>query len=170
MGNGEPQGGQQPVALVLGGEDALHHVAAATRFLPGIPGRPPLHAQKDQQSAERQPRLIQRRKNAERGLGGPEVGRGFLHQHVEAADRIHGKYREQDGSTHRHHELEGIGDDHPPEPGEHAVQGRDAEEQDGGAPRVHVQSDLKDGDHGTGDPAHDDQIDGKSEIESTKAS
>ncbi len=96
------------------------------------------------------------------------VGGGLRDQRVHAAHPLDSEHREQDGSGHRDDELEGVGHDDAPQPGEHAVPGGDGEERDRRHPRVHVQRDTEDGDHGARHPAHDDQVDGKGEVERAK--
>src|ERR671911_2979002 len=115
MRDGEPERREQAVTLVLGRENSLHHVATATGLLARVPRCPPLHAEENQEGRERKPRLVHRWQDAECGICRSEVRRRLLGQTGESPDRLYCEYREQDGASHGHYELEGIGDDDTPE-------------------------------------------------------
>ncbi len=118
-----------------------------------------MYRQEDHERRDREPRLVARWNHAEGRLGRPEVGRRAGQHAFQSTGCIHGEHREQDGSDHRHDELERIGHDDAPQARERAVERGDEEEPQGRHPGVHVERDPEDCHHRAGDPSHDDEID-----------
>jgi hypothetical protein len=72
--------------------------------------------------------LVQGRQDSECSFGGTEVCRGLLFENFQPTYRIDGQDGQEYRPTHCHHELEGVGDDDPPEAGEDAVERGDPEQ------------------------------------------
>ena len=136
VGDVEPKRGAERILFVLGAEHALRHVAAAAGFRAGIPGAPPLNAEKEDERDER------KRPHGIAGEGLPEIGeegewigdvcaRGCdggaddvqaEGECVEAADFDDSNPGENGDHSHFQNELEKIGDEYAPKSADEGVQ------------------------------------------------
>jgi len=159
----EPERREQGVALVLGREDPLGDVPAAPRLGARVPGGPPVDREVDEERERRHPRRVERRDHAERCA----VGEARLERIEEPRHPAHGaegEDGERDAAQHGQDELEEVGDEDTPEPGERRVERGEDEEAERRLPLPDAEGHSDDLRHGGGDPADDDRVDREREV------
>ena len=161
--------------LVLRRKDALGHVSAAARFRAGIPGRPPVDGEINEERDRRHPRRVEIGEECETGSGLTAGGikRRDLHlERVNSSNRVNREHREQDHHAHLERELEKIGDQHTPQTRDRGIEGGEHQHTDQNVSRVAIiqaERDAQDLDHRQIHPAENDAVDRQAQIERAKA-
>ena len=113
----KPECSQQAVPFVPGGEDALSHVAAASRLRSRVPARPPVDGQVDEERDRRHPHRVEVREEGKPRLGLPACSielRNLQLEGIDPPDGLHGEDSQQNDHPHFQNELEKIGHQYAP--------------------------------------------------------
>ena len=159
----EQEGGAGRMPLVAGREDPLHHVSAAARLGAGVVGRPPLHAERQQEGREQRVEGNGGRIGKERHLRG-DLGPGHKRRqptHLGQADEVGRRGRRSD---HRHRELHEIGEEHASETAHHGIRQCDARGRGHRDERREAEQHAADLDRGERDVGHDQHVEQYAEV------
>ena len=160
------------VPLVLRGEHALGDVAAAARLRAGVPGRPPLHG--DGQDEDRHQRRLPARAGDGREEGHLRRDGGVLEERRERARAVgpahlHGEVGRRDGAEHRDRVLVEVRPDRPREAAERRVDAH-RDERHGERRRGREAEDRRaDLDRRERDGTHDDDVEDEPEVDGAEA-
>ena len=185
MGEIEPEDGEQTVALIAGAENSLRDIATAAGFGSRIPEGPPLHGEIHNEgdygkSPERFTGKAARKIGEHAGdVDGMRAASGahggeFFEELRHAADGVDAIPSYADDDRHLENKLKEVGPKNAPESAERNVDaGERHEEEDAngegfGIADAHGSAD--DVDHGLGDPAENEAVHQKAEIDGAKAS
>ena len=166
---GEPERGQHRVPFVARRHHPLGQIATAARLLPRVPAGPPLHTEigDERRHRERQGRsarcvrATEGRQKTERRLrklvGEPGHAADLRDTEREDGDR--------ERAGHRQTELDQIGQDDTPEPGQRDIAAGQRQPDKDGGQSVPAEGHAEDLGHRQVDPADDEAVDRQAEIE-----
>src|ERR1041384_5067736 len=139
------------------------------------PTCPPIHRKIREQGDCRHPYRVELRKKRKprTNLRARGVKRGDLRlQSIHSTDSVHRKNREHNHHAHLEHELEQVGDQHPPQPGYGRVKRGEDQYPDNNhnsAALIKTQRRLEYLYHRQIDPTHDDAVNRQSQVQSPEA-
>ena len=161
----EKEGAGHRVLFTPGREHSLRDVAPAPRLGAGIPDRPPLNRDRDQEHRQRHRPVAEVRQQVE-GVGGdlPEQPR-------QPADRRlrQREVRRREAAGQGDAELDRVGDQHPPEPRHRGEEDRDDRADHQRPPHRPAQHDVGDLGGGEVDRRHDDAVEQEAQVDRPEA-
>ena len=160
VGNIEEERSAHGVLFVLGRKHALHDIAAAARFGPGIPNAPPLHRQRDDEQRDEHIRIVEIGQEIELAADVGVDEQVFQPAHLRQAKHHD---RGPDRAGHGQQELKEVGEQHPPQSAQGSIdQGDDGhDDNDLQAAQPEHPADLE---GGQDDGGHDEHVEEHSQI------